>query len=146
MVPATIHLTLDSPAAHYQPGERLTGRFAVEPTQPGTARAAELSVLWYTAGKGDEDMFVHHFDRIVDEPSRPLDLRVPHRFATELPASPLSYDGEIVKVCWCVRLRLFLPQGQESVIEAPFQLGNVPPAGSEPSVNGEDHPHADTDS
>jgi hypothetical protein len=119
---------LDSPTAHYQPGDRLAGRFLVDPTQPGAARAAELSVLWYTAGKGDEDMSVHHFERIVDEPARPLDLRTPHRYTTDLPASPLSYDGEIVKICWCVRLRLFLPQGQESMIEAPFRLGNVPAA------------------
>jgi hypothetical protein len=130
MISSAIHLALDSSTAHYRPGDRLTGRFLVDPTQPGAARAAELSVLWYTAGKGDEDMFVHHFERIVDEPARPLDLRVPHRFVTDLPASPLSYDGEIVKVCWCVRLRLFLPQGQESVIEVPFRLGNVPPAQS----------------
>ena len=68
--------------------------------------------------QGDEDMAVHHFERLVDEPTRPLDLRVPRRFATFLPASPLSYDGQIVKVCWCVRVRLFLPQGQESSAEA----------------------------
>ena len=111
MTPTPIRLTLDSPTAHYQPGDRLTGRFMVDGTQPAGVRAAELSVLWYTAGKGDEDMAVHHFERLVDEPARPLDLRVPHRFATVLPASPLSYDGQIVKVCWCVRLRLFLPQG-----------------------------------
>ena len=98
-------------------------------------RAAELSVLWYTAGQGEEDMAVHHFERLVDEPGRPLDLRVPHRFATVLPPSPLSYDGRIVKVCWCVRLRLFLPQGQESVAEVPFRLGNVPAAASEPAAN-----------
>jgi len=122
----TIQLTLDSPTAHYQPGDRLTGRFMVADARAWTARAAELSILWYTAGKGEEDMSVHHFERIVDEPSRPLDLRVPHRFAAELPASPLSYDGEIVKVCWCVRLRLFPPQGQESVAEAAFRLGSVP--------------------
>jgi hypothetical protein len=64
---------------------------------------------------------------LVDEPARPLDLRVPHRFATILPPSPLSYDGQIVKVCWCVRLRLFLPQGQETLAEVPFQLGSMPP-------------------
>lgn len=126
MSPSTIQLTLDSPTAQYQPGDRLTGRFMVDATQPWAARAAELSILWYTAGKGEEDMSVHHFERIVDEPSRPLDLRMPHRFTTELPASPLSYDGQIVKVCWCVRLRLFLSQGQESVAEAAFQLGSVP--------------------
>lgn len=130
---ATIRLTLDSPMAHYRPGDRLTGRYMIEGTQSWAVRAAELSVLWYTAGKGEEDMAVHHFERHVDESARPLDLRVPHRFATVLPASPLSYDGQIVKVCWCVRLRLFLPQGQESVAEAAFRLGSVPPAESQES-------------
>jgi hypothetical protein len=129
---STIRLTLDSPAAHYQPGDRLTGRFMVDGPQPCLARAAELSVLWYTAGKGEEDMAVHHFERLVDDhPARPLDLRIPHRFATELPASPLSYDGQIVKVCWCVRLRVFLPQGQELLAETAFRLGSVPVASGE---------------
>jgi len=123
-------LILDTPHAHYHPGERLTGRYLLSGAH-WQVRAAELSVLWYTAGKGEEDMAVHHFERLVDEPATPLDLRVPRRFATLLPASPLSYDGVIVKVCWCVRLRLFLPQGQESVAETPFRLGDVPPATAE---------------
>jgi hypothetical protein len=134
MVAPSIRITLDAPSACYQPGERLSGRFATEGAQATTARAMELSVLWYTSGKGEEDMAVHHFERLVDEPSRPLDLRVPHRFSTVLPASPLSYDGHIVKVCWCVRLRLFMPQGQESVAEAAFRLGNVPAAATEEAV------------
>jgi hypothetical protein len=126
MTPAAIRLTLDSPSGHYHPGERLTGRFMVDSSYGRAVRAAELSVMWYTAGAGDEDLAVHHFERLVDEAARPLDLRVPHRFATVLPPSPLSYDGQIVKVCWCVRLRLFLPQGQETVAEAAFHLGGVP--------------------
>lgn len=130
-----IRLTFDEPAAHYQPGERLTGRYVVEGPQPVVARAVELSVLWYTAGKGEEDMDVHHFQRLVDDPARPLDLRVPHRFATVLPASPLSYDGRIVKVCWCARLRIFLPQGHESVAETPFRLGGVPSAPSDSPID-----------
>jgi hypothetical protein len=125
MTDTVIRLTLEEPTAHYQPGDRLTGRYMVEGGNPWSVRSAELSVLWYTAGKGEEDMAVHHFERLVDEPARPLDLRVPRRFATVMPASPMSYDGEIVKVCWCVRLRLFLPQGQESVAETAFRLGNV---------------------
>jgi hypothetical protein len=122
-----VRLTLDEPAAHYQPGQRLTGRFMVDGTQPWAVRAAELSVLWYTAGQGEEDFSVHYFDRLVDEPGRPLDLRVPRRFMTVLPQSPLSYDGRIVKVCWCVRLRLTLLHGNESLTEVPFRLGSVPP-------------------
>jgi hypothetical protein len=123
-----IRLKLDAASATYQPGERLTGSFSIESTTAVAVRAAELSVLWYTAGKGEEDMAVHYFERLVDDPAMPLDLRVPQRFATVLPASPLSYDGEIVKVCWCVRLRVFMPQGQELVTELPFRLGDEPPA------------------
>jgi hypothetical protein len=124
-----VRLTLDEPHGHYQPGQRLTGRFMVDGTKPWAVRAAELSVLWYTAGQGEEDFSVHYFDRLVDEPGRPLDLRVPRRFSTVLPPSPLSYEGRIVKLCWCVRLRLTLMQGNESLTEAPFRLGSVPAAG-----------------
>jgi hypothetical protein len=123
-----VHLTLDSPTAHYRPGDRVSGRFQVDPSRPWSIRAAELSVLWYTAGKGEEDFAVHHFDRWVDDPSKPLELRVPRPFAITLPFSPLSYEGRIVKICWCVRLRLFLPHGQETVREVAFRLGDVPPA------------------
>ena len=125
MITPAIRILFDSPSAHYQPGERLTGRYSVEGMQLRSARAVELSILWYTAGKGEEDLSVHHFERLVDETAKPLDLRVPHRFATVLPASPLSYDGIIVKVCWCVRVRVFLSQGQDTVTETAFRLGNV---------------------
>jgi hypothetical protein len=129
MTPSPIRITFDSPEGHYLPGNRLSGRYMIEDAQHRPARAVELSVLWYTAGKGEEDMAVHHFERIVDEPARPLDLRVPRRFATAMPPSPLSYDGVIVKICWCVRVRVFFAQGLETVSESPFRLGNVP-AGS----------------
>jgi len=123
-----VQLTLDSLTRHYRPGERLAGRFQVDASRPWPIRAAELSVLWYTAGKGEEDFAVHRFERWVDEIDRPLELRVPRPFSIALPPSPLSYDGQIVKICWCVRLRLFLPQGQESVHEVAFRLGDVPAA------------------
>jgi len=133
-----IRLTLDSASSHYQPGERLSGRYMVDGSQPWSMRAVELSVLWYTSGKGDEDMSVHHFERHVSEAGRPLDLRLPRRFSSVLPASPLSYDGQIVKVCWCVRLRLFLPQGQESLSEISFRLGNVPGANQGEAIKTEE--------
>ncbi|MCI0492712.1 MAG: hypothetical protein L0Z07_07230 [Planctomycetes bacterium] len=130
-----VRLTLDRPVAHYLPGDQLTGQFKIEGSKAWGVRSAELSVLWYTAGKGEEDMAVHHFERLVDDPSKPLDLRVPRPFAAKLPLGPLSYDGDIVKVCWCVRARLFLPHGQTAVAETAFRLGTVPaarPPGQEP--------------
>jgi len=120
-----VKLTLDAPSAVYQPGERLSGRFMVDGTRPWAVRAAELSVVWYTAGQGEEDFSVHYFERLVDEQDSPLDLRVPRRFATVLPTSPWSYDGRILKVCWCVRLRLSLPRGQQSLTELPFRIGDA---------------------
>jgi hypothetical protein len=130
MITPRIHLELDRDARHYQPGESLTGRFFAEGPRLGELRAAELSVLWCTAGKGEEDLAVHFFERYVPEGGARLDLRTPRPFHVPLPHSPLSYDGVIVKICWCARLRLFLPRGQEAVAETPFQLGNV--ASAEP--------------
>ena len=71
-----VTLQLDSPGGQYQPGERLRGHFQAAGAAPWPVRSAELSVLWYTAGQGDEDFAVHHFERFVDEPGRPLDLRL----------------------------------------------------------------------
>lgn len=139
-----LRIVLDSPTRQYEPGDRLSGRFMVEGTVMRSVRAAELSVLWYTAGKGEEDMAVHHFERLVDDAAKPLDLRVPQRFATVLPQSPLSYDGEIVKVCWCVRLRLFFQQAQESVTETAFRLGHVSQAVVVASENDEPDTDATT--
>jgi hypothetical protein len=129
--PPPITLKLDAPTRDYQPGQPLAGQFYGEGGQATSMRAVELSVLWYTAGQGDEDFAVHHFQRFVDEPARRLDLRRPQRFATVLPPSPLSYDGRIVKVCWCVRARLFPQQGPEAVVEVPFRLGSVPSVGAD---------------
>ncbi len=124
----TITLKLETTAGVLQPGQRLSGHFLAEGAVPWPVRSAELSILWYTAGQGEEDFAVHFFERYVDEPGRPLDLRLPRRFATPLPPSPLSYDGRIVKICWCVRLRIYPQQGPEVVQETGFRLGDVPAA------------------
>jgi hypothetical protein len=121
-----ISLKLDAASGEYQAGQRLSGHFLAEGASPWPVRSAELSILWYTAGQGDEDFAVHHFERFVDEPGRPLDMRLPRRFTAPLPPSPLSYDGRIVKVCWCVRLRVFPQQGPETLTEVAFRLGDVP--------------------
>lgn len=126
-----ITLKLDSATGEYHPGQRLSGHFTAESAAPWPVASAELSLLWYTAGQGEEDFAVHHFERFVDEPGRALDLRLPHRFAATLPPSPLSYGGRIVKICWCARLRVFPQQGPEVVMETPFRLGSVPAAPGE---------------
>ncbi len=117
----------------FEPGDVLRGSFCVRAEHAAEARSAELSVLWYTAGKGDEDFGVHYFQRYSADGPEAVELSRRREFRTLLPASPLSYDGFVVKVCWCARLRLFLPRGRQSVIEAGFQLGRVA-AAHEPTL------------
>ena len=105
-------------------GETLRGRCRWYADAPDDVKRVELSVLWRTEGKGDEDFGVHYFERLEleDDVTRPAW----QLFTTTLPDSPLSYDGPLVKIRWCVRVRLFLAHGKEVTSEKVFQLGNVP--------------------
>ena len=67
----TLTLKLDSATLAYEPGRRLSGHFLIDGGQPWPVRAAELSVLWYTTGEGEEDFAVHHFERFVADAGRP---------------------------------------------------------------------------
>ena len=82
--------------------------------------------MWYTEGKGEEDLGVHFFERRLPADADDGDLRPMRRLRTRLPNSPLSYRGAILSIHWCVRLRLFLRRGREYVVEQPFTLGSVP--------------------
>jgi hypothetical protein len=114
----------------FYPGEELECECQIDAVEPREIQAIETSVLWYTEGKGDEDLGVHYFERRVPGDAEGGDLRPLHRFKTVLPGSPLSYPGQIVKVRWCARVRLFLRKGKELFFEQPFELGSVAPAKS----------------
>ncbi|MFO0899283.1 MAG: hypothetical protein U0836_17810 [Pirellulales bacterium] len=118
-----VEIELEGTPRGYRPGELLRGQFLVE--APNWT-AAEVSVLWYTEGKGDEDMGVHYFERIDREESDLERDDEPQPFMALLPASPLSYRGAILSIRWCVRVRVFLERDREVVGELPFMLGSVP--------------------
>ncbi|HEX7375810.1 MAG TPA: hypothetical protein VF278_01795 [Pirellulales bacterium] len=124
----SVRILLDGNRRVYQPGDVLSGEYQVESLRWIEPTAVELSVLWYTEGQGEEDLAVHYFERVDALAQASVDLRRPRRFNSRLPYSPLSYQGVIVKIRWCVRVRVFLRGGKELVGEIPFQLGNLPPA------------------
>jgi hypothetical protein len=123
-----IKLKLDELGRVYDPGETLSGEYCLDGLTTQEVRAVELSVLWHTQGKGDEDLSVHYFQRIEPSHGEVFDFREPRRFSTTLPSSPLSYHGLIVKICWRVRVRVFLARGKQLSFETPFELGHVPRA------------------
>jgi hypothetical protein len=116
-----IRLKLDREAL--APGEELLGAFAVEAAEGDELRTLELSVLWYTEGKGDEDLGVVHFEEWPR--GEGFDLTRPYAFVAKLPRTPLSYDGEIVKIHWAVRVRARWEGAKESLEECAFRLGEV---------------------
>jgi hypothetical protein len=125
-----ILIRLDGASTTYQPGESLSGEYRLESVERDQIQAIEVSVLWSTEGKGDEDLAVHEFWRREADTGDWMNPSRPERFSTTLPASPLSYEGRIVKIRWCIRVRVFLERGAELVGQKDFRLGGIPPAAS----------------
>jgi hypothetical protein len=126
MIEPLLSLCLGDSRRSYAAGEVLVAEYQIDAVDPADIQAVEASILWYTEGKGEEDMGVHFFERRLPADADEGDLRPMRRLKTHLPNSPLSYRGAIFSIHWCVRLRLFLRRGREFVMEQPFTLGNVP--------------------
>ena len=120
-----VEFEFDEHTGLYKPGETISGQYRVIASDPASVKAIELSILWVTSGKGEEDLTVHHFQREASD-AWPLNLTEPRRFNTELPYGPLSYQGAIFRICWLVRARVLMRRGKELVEDQPFQLGSVP--------------------
>ncbi|TWT91314.1 hypothetical protein [Stieleria varia] len=112
----------------YQGGTNLAARWRVSRVTLDQLQAIEISVLWYTDGKGDQDLHVHHFERLDESQIQRTGLADEHRLTCELPATPLSYHGHLISVRWCIRMRLFLSDGREIVTEQPFYLAASSPS------------------
>lgn len=119
-----ISIVPDQRNRRYQPGDLLTCEYQIDAIEAHEIHAVEASVMWHTEGKGDEDFSVHWFERRLPQ-NGDSDLRPMHRISTRLPNSPLSYDGEIVNVCWQIRVRVFLRGGKDFYSDVPFMLGDI---------------------
>ncbi len=126
-MPSQPHITirLEGNGRTFPPGAPLRGEYWLEGLSPEDVKAIELSVLWYTEGKGEEDLSVHFFRRDLLDQLQHTDGRWIGRFDTVLPRTPWSYQGLVVKIIWCVRVRVFLVHGRQAMEELRFRLGNV---------------------
>jgi len=109
-------IELDRHPVIYLPGETLRAGCHIDKHSVSEVIAVEMSVLWFTEGKGSEDMAVHHFNRF--SAIKPTSTDEPDcHIKTTLPNSPLSYEGKILRLRWCVRARLFGHDGSEQVVQ-----------------------------
>lgn len=117
-----MRLSLCNGEAVYEAGSTLIARWRISRVPLEEIQSLEVSVLWHTEGKGDEDLHVHHFHRISETQVRRVGMSQDQSIKCVLPATPLSYHGRLINLCWCVRLRLYLNGGREIVAEQPFFL------------------------
>ncbi len=109
----------------YMPSDVLEFEYSVSNIDGALITAVEVSVIWLTEGKGSEDMGVHFFQRLSGSSLNAIEWKRPQKVDVPLPESPLSYEGTIVNISWCVRVRFYLSDGTELVAQEPFFLGTV---------------------
>ena len=127
-----VTVVFDSADRIYEPLQPIEIRSQISLPSGSNLRAIERSVLWYTEGKGEEDLGLHFFERLTDRAAVSA-AAAEGRFSARLPRSPLSYEGLIVKIRWCVRIRLFFDGGRDFVSEHVFDLGRIPAAIARPT-------------
>ena len=120
-----VMIQLDRDPPMYEPGETLHGEYRFDRAIADQVKRAKILVYWYTEGKGTESSAIHFTETQPSGMHTQFDAHNIGRFETVLPPSPLSYDGQIVKIHWCVRVEVFLADKQRRAGEAFFQLGNV---------------------
>ena len=122
MIEPLISLQFLGSTGTYRSGDILHAEYQIDAIEAEDVVAVEISVMWFTEGKGDEDLAVHFFERRVPADADDSDLRRLYRFKTKLPNSPLSYAGDLIKIRWCGRVRIFLRRGKDLFFDQPFQL------------------------
>lgn len=106
----------------YAAGCQLKAGWRISRVELGELQSVEISVLWHTEGKGDEDLGVHHFQRYDHSDLQRVLLSDRQEIQCVLPASPLSYQGHLMQIHWKIRVRVFLADSREIVAEQPFHL------------------------
>ncbi|MFO0011306.1 MAG: hypothetical protein ACK553_01045 [Planctomycetota bacterium] len=109
----------------YMPGDMLEFEYRVVNVDHTSIVAVEASVVWITEGKGSEDLGVHFFQRLTGNSLTAIDWSIAQRLACPLPLSPLSYEGALLKISWCVRVRFYFSDGTELMAQQPFYLGTI---------------------
>ena len=122
----------------YESGGLLAAQWRISRIAPESLQSLEVSVMWHTEGKGDEDLHVHHFQRLGEMQLRAMRPGDEQSLRCQLPPTPLSYQGRLITIRWCIRLRLFMTDGREIVTEQPFHLvatGSRPAAPVRPKTS-----------
>ncbi len=118
-------IELCRPDANYIAAQPIAIAWRLRDASPNLLDRVELSVLWQTEGKGDEDLHVHHFHSLNESQLKQIDLSETQAVQCDLPSSPLSYDGTLLRIRWFVRLRVYQTDGRDFHSQMPFRVTGV---------------------
>ncbi len=124
---ATPSLTIElcRPDRRYAAGQPIAIQWHLQHSDLSLLDRVELSVLWQTEGKGDEDLHVHHFQSWNESQLKQTDMCEPQSLRCTLPSSPLTYDGTLLRIRWFVRLRVYQTDGRDFHSQVPFRLSGL---------------------
>ncbi len=83
----------------FEPGSELRGRVDWR-AEGGAALSVIISLLWFTEGKGTEDVGI--VEQVEDQPS----MRSGRDFSFRLPDFPWSFSGDLISLVWAVEASL----------------------------------------
>lgn len=91
-------LYIDLPKTNYRPGELLRGELLWALDEP--PEKIELSLGWWTEGRGDKDANIEHMLEW-----RSMESAGKESFEMKLPESPYSFEGHLISLKWALELR-----------------------------------------
>jgi hypothetical protein len=92
-----IRLGLRDHRANFEPGEELEGAVLWEGTEK--PESAEVRLLWFTRGKGTEDVSV-----VASETFSNPQIGDTRQFRFRLPEAPYSFNGKLIALTWAVEV------------------------------------------
>lgn len=105
----------------FSPGEDLVALIQVRPEKQINCRDVWVSVGWHTEGKGDRDS-----DKVYGEPVGVTTISpqapVVHELHYQLPPSPWSYQGELIRLVWTVHVKVDIAMMPDINHHEPFVL------------------------
>lgn len=126
---STLGIELAKEQGGYRPGEHLRGAAGWALDRQTGAAAIELRLVWFTEGKGDQDVEIvahERWERPAPDDQKTFDFR--------LPAGPYSFSGKLVTLVWALEL-VVLPKGESA--QKRFTLS---PSGEEISLGAAEGP------
>lgn len=117
-----ITITLENTEARFEPGERISGEVTLTAMQEVKVTRVLLSLTWTTQGKGTVDTATASELTLHNGPTLSGIHTLPFRF--HAPPAPHTYQGNLLKVLWLLKVRVDRPwafdiYGQAGVLIAP---------------------------